>query len=183
MARPVIFRYMRGMWGRITDPGAYDFVNRVKLLAPDRIDIGESPYDDRETPKIATDFTNAPANAIRLGGGSSLGGNNIAAIGQYAPSVIFHGIWGFQASDDGLKAQLGTTYEGIAKNVLFAHEVFNPIWIQTLGLGHYEWVRAPGNQVTGLRISKRYDFHPGETKEVEDMYLAEIERIIAKPGD
>jgi hypothetical protein len=37
--------------------------------------------------------------------------------------------------------------------------------------------------VTGLRISKRYDFHPGETKEVEDMYLAEIERIIAKPGD
>jgi hypothetical protein len=181
--RPVIFRYMRGMLGRVTDPGAYDFSNKVKMIDPARIDTGDSPYDDRDIPKIAADFNNAPANAIRIGGGSSLGCNNIAAIGQYCPNVTIHGIWGFQASDDGLKAQLGTTYEGIAKTVLFAHEVFNPLWVQTLGLGHYEWVRAPGNAVTGLRISKRFDFHPGETQEVEAMYLAEISRVIAKPGD
>jgi hypothetical protein len=183
MTRPVIFRYLRGMFGRITDPGAYEFVNKVKLIAPDVIDVGDSPYDDRDVPKIATDFTNAPADAIRIGGGSSLGANNIAAIGQYAPTVTFHGIWGFQASDDGLKAQLGTTYEGIAKTVLFAHEVYNPLWIQTAGLGHYEWVRAPGNTLTGLRTDKRYDFHPGETEEVQAMFLAEIGRVIAKPGD
>lgn len=181
--RPVIFRYLYGMWGPFTDPGAREFTNKVKLIAPDRIDIGDSPYRDYEITKIAKDFTDAPANAIRLGGGSSLGCNNIAAIGQYAPSVTTHGIWGFQASDDGLKAVLGTTYEGIAKNVLFAHEVYNPIWIQTFGLGAYEWVRAPGNSRTGLHTSKHYDFHPGETEQVQAMFLAEITRVIANPGD
>jgi hypothetical protein len=183
--RPVIFRYLEGMRavGIDVDPGAREFVNKVKLLAPDRIDVGESPYRDFEIPRVGDDFTKAPTNAIRLGGGTSLGCNNIAASGQYAPSVIIHGIWGFQASEDGLKAQLGTTYEGIAKNVLFAHEVYNPIWLQTVGLGHYEWVRAPGNFKTGLRTDKRYDFHPGETEEIQAMFLAEIARVIANPGD
>jgi hypothetical protein len=172
------------MWGPLTDPGAREFTDKVKALdvgVP--IDVGESPYRDFDIAKIAKDFTDAPPDAIRLGGGSSLGANNIAAIGQYAPSVTIHGIWGFQASDDGLKAVLGSTYEGVAKTVLFAHEVYNPVWLQTIGFGHYEWVRAPGNMRTGLRADKRYDFHPGETEEIQAMYLAEIQRVIAKPGD
>jgi hypothetical protein len=182
--RPVIFRWLEGMRvaGIDVDPGSTEFTNKVKLLAPDRIDIGNSPYRDYQIPQIATDFTNAPANAIRIGGGVSLGCNDIGAVGQYAPSVTIHGIWGFQASDYGLKAHPGTTYDGIAKNVLFAHEVYNPLWIQTLGLGHYEWVVAPGSK-TNLYISKRYDFHPGETEQAQEMFLSEIARVIANPGD
>ncbi len=171
------------MWGKITDPGAREFTNKVKLLDPERIDIGNSPYPDWQVPHIAADFSAAASDAILLGGGTSLGCNNIAMVGLYARHRIIHGIWGFQASDYGARAILGTTYEGITSNVLFAHEVYNPVWLQTAGLGAYEWVKAPGNHVTGLRTDKRYDFHPGETEEIQAMYLAEIQRVINKPGD
>jgi hypothetical protein len=183
MARPVVFRYLEGMWGGITDPGAREFTNKVKLLDPERIDIGNSPYPDYQIPQIAADFSAAPTDAIRMGGGSSLGCNNIAMIGLYVPHLTFHGIWGFQASDYGARAKEGTTYDGIPSNVLFAHEVYNPIWLQTGGLGAYEWVRSPNNHKTNLYVSKRYDFHPGETEQVQAMFLAEIARVIAKPGD
>ena len=169
MTRPVIGRSMYGMWGRMTDPGEDVFSQEVAKLG---VDIGNSPYRDYEVNQIVADFNAAPSNAIRLLWGSSLGANNCPVVASYAPHVIIHGMWGFQASLYGAQVP-------IPGNVLFAHEVFNSIWIETLGLGAYKWVRATGNSHTNLYLSDRGDFHPGETSAAETMFLAEMKRVIA----
>jgi hypothetical protein len=166
--RPVIGRGMYGQWGTVTDPGERTFSKKVKELG---VDIGNSPYPDYRVNQIAADFNAAPADAIRLLWGSSLGANNCPVVATDALHVAIHGMWGFQASEDGAKWP-------VPRNVLFAHEVYNPIWLMTLGLGHYKWVLAPGNTRTTLVLSKKYDLHPGETEQVQAMFLAEMKRVI-----
>jgi len=163
---------MYGMYGPVTDPGEREFSAKVAELG---VDVGQSPYRDYDVNQIVADFNAAPPGAVRLLWGSSLGCNNCPVIAAYAPHVIVHGMWGFQASLYGSQVP-------IPSNVLFAHEAYNPIWLQTMGLGAYEWVLAPNNPKTNLYVSKRYDFHPGETEQVQAMFLGEIQRVIANPG-
>ena len=173
MARPVIGRGIYGQFGPVTDPGEREFSAKVAALG---VDIGDSPYRDYQVSQIVADFNAAPADAVLLLWGSSLGANNCPVVVAYTPHRIIHGMWGFQASLYGAQVP-------IQPNCLFAHEAYNPIWIQTMGLGAYEWVLAQGNHKTNLYVSKRYDFHPGETEQVQAMFLAEMARVIAKPGD
>jgi hypothetical protein len=174
MTRPVIGRGMYGMWGALTDIGEHEreFTDKVEVLG---VDVGKSLYRDYQVAEIAADFNAAPPDAILLVWGFSLGANNCNVVASYTHRLI-HGMWGFQASDDGAKVP-------IPSNVLFAHEVYNPSWLGTAGLGHYEWVIAPNNHRTNLYLSKRWDMHPGATERSQAMFLAEIERVIAKPGD
>ncbi len=160
---------MYGLWGPITDPGEREFSAKVAALG---VDIGNSPYRDYDVNQIAADFSAAPANAIRLLWGSSLGANNCPVVASRTKAII-HGMWGFQASQGGEKNV------PIPSNVLFAHEVFNP----HIFLGSFLWQKAPGNQRTSLYRSKRDDPHPGETESAQSMFLAEMKRIIANPGD
>jgi hypothetical protein len=159
---------MYGMWGPLTDPGEDVFSQEVAKLG---VDIGRSPYRDYKVNEIATDFNSSPPGAIRLVWGSSLGCNNCPIVAAYAPHVVIHGMWGFQASLYGAQVP-------IPANCLFAHEVYNPNLAMTGGLGAYEWTKAPDNHVTNLYLSKRYDFHPGETTQVMEMFLAEMKRVI-----
>ncbi len=171
--RRVIGRGMYGQWGPVTDPGERQFSAKVAALG---VDIGFSPYRDYQVSQIASDLNNAPADAILLVWGSSLGANNCPLVALYSPHRLIHGMWGFQASEYGAKVP-------IPGNVLFAHEVYNPNWAGTFGLGHYEWVRAATNHRTNLYLSARFDMHPGETAAAQAMFLAEIQRVINKPGD
>jgi hypothetical protein len=163
---------MYGMGGQITDPGEDTFSQEIAKLG---VDIGKSPYQYYEAGQIAADFMAAPPNAIRLVWGSSLGANNCPVVAAYAPHVIIHGMWGFQASLYGAQVP-------IPSNCLFAHEVFNSIWIETMGLGAYKWTRARGNSHTNLYLSDRADFHPGETTASEAMFLAEMKRVMEAPA-
>jgi hypothetical protein len=172
MTRPVIGRGMYGMWGPVTDGGEREFSAKVAALG---VEVGLSPYRDSDVNQIAHDFNEAPADAVLLVWGSSLGANNCPIVAAYTHRTI-HGIWGFQASEFGAKVP-------IPNNVLFAHEVYNPSWLESMGLGHYQWVLAHGNHRTNLYLSARYDMHPGETERSQAMFLAEMERIIEKPGD
>ena len=172
MTRPVIGRGMYGLWGPVTDPGEVEFSEKVKLLG---VDIGKSPYRDYDINTIVADLAAAPDDAILLLWGSSLGANNCPVVASYVPHRTIHGMWGFQASEGGAKV-------AVPSNVLFAHEVYNPNWIMTVGLGAYEWVKAPGNTITNLYLSARDDFHPGETETTQTMFLAELARVIANPG-
>jgi hypothetical protein len=174
MNRPVIGRGMCGLWGAITDLGETIFTQMVAKEIPG-IDIGRSPYRDYEVNQIAMDLNNAPPNAILLLWGSSLGANNCPVVATYAPHVVIHGMWGFQASLYGAQVP-------IPANVLFAHEVYSSI-VMTGGLGAYEWGRTTDNHVTNLYLSKRYDFHPGETSPVMAMFIAEMKRVIAAAQD
>ncbi len=173
MTRPVIGRGMYGQFGPVTDPGEREFSAKVAALG---VDVGLSPYNHYDVNQIVSDFNTAPADAILLLWGSSLGANNATVVVAYTPHRIIHGCWGFQASDYGAKVP-------IQSNCLFAHEVYNPAWPGTLGLGHYQWVLAPHNHHTNLYLSARYDMHPGETERSQAMFLAEMQRIIAHPGD
>jgi hypothetical protein len=173
MTRPVIGRGMYGQFGPVTDPGEREFSAKVATLG---VDIGQSPYRDYQVSEIVADFNAAPADAILLLWGSSLGANNCPVVVAYTPQRTIHGMWGFQASLYGAQVP-------VRPNVLFAHEAYNPIWLQTFGLGAYEWVLDPTNHKTNLYVSKRYDFHPGETEQVQAMFLAEMTRVIANPGD
>ncbi len=161
------------MYGSVTDPGEREFSAKVASLG---VDVGNSPYHDYEVNQIVADFNAAPADAVLLLWGSSLGANNVPVVVAYTQHRTIHGCWGFQASDYGAKVP-------ITGNALFAHEVYNPAWPGTLGLGHYQWVLASNNHRTNLYLSARYDMHPGETERSQAMFLAEIERVIAKPGD
>ncbi len=173
MTRPLIGRGLYGQWGPITDPGEREFSAKVASLG---VEIGQSPYHDYEVTQIVSDFNAAPADAVLLLWGSSLGANNCPVVAAYAAHRTIHGMFGFQASDYGAKVP-------IPPNVLFAHEVYNPAWPGTLGLGHYRWVLAPNNRRTNLYLSARYDMHPGETEKAQQMFLNEIRRIIAVPAD
>ena len=171
MTRPVIGRGMYGMWGPVTDHGEVEFSQKVRALG---VDIAGSPYRDYQVDQIVADFTAAPAGSILLLWGSSLGANNCPVVASYAPNIVINGMWGFQASLYGSQVP-------IPSNVLYAHEAFNPNWIETGGLGAYQWVKAAGNAVTSLYTTPTSDGHPGETEAMQAKFLAEIGRVIAHP--
>lgn len=162
---------MYGQWGPVTDSGEREFTAKVAELG---VDIKGSPYRDYDVNAIVAEISSLPADATILVWGSSLGANNSPVVGAYTHRRI-HGMWGFQASLYGSQV-------AITPNVLFAHEVYNPLWIETMGLGAYEWVVAKGNTVTNLYVSKRYDLHPGETEQSQAMFLGEMQRVIANPA-
>jgi hypothetical protein len=160
---------MYGMWGPITDPGERGFTERVAALG---VNIHGSPYRDYEVNTIVDEIKfYVPKDAIILIWGSSLGANNAPLVASYAKTRTIHGIFGFQASLDGAQIL-------VPSNVGFAHEFFNPYWLSTLGLGAYEWNRADGNHVTKIVTTPQTSFHPGETTEAQDVFLAEMKTIM-----
>jgi hypothetical protein len=178
MTRPVICRVMSGMWGPITDHGAYSFTEEIRA-AIRIVDLGRSPYRDFEVQEVANDLIHAPNNAVRLIVGTSLGACNCTVAATYARTVAIHGIFGFQASKNGADWP-------IPLNVLFAHEFYAPGLIGAIitgGLGTLAWHKAKDNTRTTLILSKQYAMHPGETPKARAAFLADIKRIVAKPGD
>jgi hypothetical protein len=157
-----------GMGGQLTDPGEERFTHMVKTLG---VDIKGSPYRDYDIQTILDTINKLPEDSKIILWGSSLGANNCPYVASLTDRQI-DGMWGFQASTYGM-------HHPITKNVKFAHEVYNPNWVQTLGMGAYKWTLAKDNKLTNLYVSVRYDFHPGETLEVENMFLREMRRVIS----
>ena len=160
---------MYGMWGPISDPGMAAFTARVKDVG---VNVHNSPYRDYDVTQIIAEIMNVPIDDLLFIFGASLGACNCPVVAAYVPHRTIDGMWGFQASLDGAQVP-------ITPNVKFAHEVWNPTWWHTFGLGAYEWVKAPGNTKTNLYTSKRDDLHPGETLSAQEMFLGEMKRIIA----
>ncbi len=178
MTRPVVIRVMSGMWGPITDPGAYAFTEEIRKAVPGA-DLGRSPYRDFEVNEVTSGMVHAPKDAVRQLVGTSLGACNCPVVATYAKRVTIHGIFGFQASKNGADWP-------ILPNVLFAHEFYAPGWLGTIitgGLGTLAWHKAVGNTRTTLILTSQYTPHPGETSKARATFLAEIKRIIANPGD
>jgi hypothetical protein len=158
---------MYGMGGNLTDPGELNFNHAVKSLG---VNIKGSPYRDYDIQIIVDEINKLPEGSKILLWGSSLGANNCPYVASLTEKTI-DGMWGFQASSYGMRYP-------ITKNVKFAHEVYNPNWLQTLGMGTARWTLAKDNKLTNLYVDKRYDFHPGETSDTMGMFLKEIKRVI-----
>lgn len=157
-----------GMYGPVTDPGEKEFTEKVKALG---VDVLGSPYRDYEVNTVVEQIKQLPTDVKIILWGSSLGANNCPVIASLINYRTIDGMWGFQASEYGAKVP-------ITSNVLFAHEVYNPIYPETFGLGHYQWEKRPGNHTTNLYLTPRRDIHPGETEAAQEMFLGEIKRVI-----
>jgi len=170
--RKVIGFGMFGLWGPLTNPGERMFSNRVKVECG--VDVRGSPYRDYDVGTIDAEIEASPASAIILLWGSSLGCNNCPVVASRTQRTI-HGMWGFQAS-----SAPGAARQPITDNVLFAHEVYNP----HIFLGSRRWSKVPGNYVTSLHITEMDDVHPGDQDvHVQDVFIAEMKRVIANPND
>ncbi len=156
-----------GMGGYLTDPIELSFSKRVEQLG---VNIGHSPYRDTDIQLIVDSIRPLNSNVKIILWGSSLGANNLPYICSFIKRPI-EGIWGFQASLYGMRYP-------IPSNVKFAHEVYNSNIVETGGLGAYTWVKAVDNKVTNLYLSDRHDMHPGETEAAQEMFLAEMKRVI-----
>lgn len=182
MTRPVFGFGMLGMWGVNFDPGEITFSERVRDECG--VDIGASPYRDYECAAIATDIRKLPVDAIVLVWGTSLGANDCTVVGEYTQSAYaayvprrIHGMFGFQASLYGAKVRL-------TPNVLFAHLIYSYNPIPFPGLGAYKWEPGEGFDQARLHLTPHHIPHPGDyDRHDQDMFLAEIKRIIANPGD
>jgi hypothetical protein len=163
---------MYGMFGAAADPA--NFANFCKRVAGIGVDIMGSPYRDYDTQKIVDAIMTCPADAKIFVFGASLGANNSPVIGMALNGHrTVAGIWGFQASLYGARAP-------ITPNVLFAHEAYNPTYVETGGLGALEWTKAAGNATTKLVITTNNDLHPGDFDvPVQNLFLDDMTRIMA----
>jgi hypothetical protein len=165
---------MYGMGGHTTDPGEDWFTGRVKAEIPE-VDIHGSPYRDYDAGTIAGLISQLPDGDIVFVQGTSLGANDCPVVGSYTQHKI-HGMFGFQASMWG-------EHQPVTSNVSFAHLFYsyNPIPLPLLGA--YQWTRAVGNTVTNLYLTPKHLPHPGDYDvPSQNIFLAEIKRILAKPG-
>jgi hypothetical protein len=86
---------------------------------------------------------------------------------------------GFQASDYDARTREGQ--EGheqiIAGNLLNAHEIFDPYWIDTGGLGHTKWVTTPGSK-TKLMVTEHRGAHPDDWSFSQAVILGHLDHIL-----
>jgi hypothetical protein len=165
---------MYGMGGHGLDPGEDWFTQRVKAEIPD-INIHASPYRDYLVDDIAEEISNLPPEDTVIVQGTSLGANDCPVVSSRTHHTI-HGMFGFQASMWG-------EHQPIGPNVLFAHLFysFNPIPLPLMGA--YQWRKVAGNTVTNLYLTPKHLVHPGDYDvPSQNIFLAEMRRIIANPG-
>jgi hypothetical protein len=147
---------MYGLGGATLDPsyGEAYLVQRIKALG---VNTHASPYQYYDTQTIANAVMAVPKGDAIVIGGDSLGANDGPLVAQ---GLIGHHtvdfLFGFQPSLWGRHVQ-------IPANVTKALCIWNSNWFQTVGLGAYEWVKAPGNNHTILEIIDRHVAHPGDS--------------------
>lgn len=81
---------------------------------------------------------------------------------------------GFQPS---VYSTLGPGPITVPANVITAHCVRDPDWIDTGGLGYAEWV-AENPKVTRLVITEHRGAHPDDTGYAQDLIFAEIKSLV-----
>ena len=117
-----------GLGGTVFDPasGELQLVGRLKEIG---VHTGSSPYQWSDIQTIVDEILKAPKDAKIIVGGDSLGANEAPQIAQ---ALLGHRtidyLFGFQRSEYGVQVD-------VPKNVLVATSIWNPSWIETMGLG------------------------------------------------
>lgn len=130
------------------------------------------PYSWDQARAIADKIKALPADARVVVGGTSLGANEAPRIGTLVGRRPIDFMFGIQPSLFGAK-------NSVTPNVKRAMFFRNPVWPITMGLGAYQWVRAPGNHATTLIEQTSYAPHPGDNVQwIQDVILAEIRKLM-----
>src|SRR5580704_818193 len=123
-----------GLGGAAIDPvtGESALVARLKAIG---VDTRQSPYAWSDIQAIADDILATPEGVKIAVGGDSLGANEAPAIAQAVRAKKgLDLLFGFQRSQYGVQV-------AVPRNVIKAVNVFNPVWIETAGLGDDPWTR------------------------------------------
>ena len=159
-----------GLGGAALDPagGEARLIGRLKAIGVDTV---ASPYDWSDIQTIVDRCVALPKDAKLAVGGDSLGDNEALQIahmlnGRRDIDLLF----GFQRSEYGVQFN-------VPANVIKAVEIYNPVWLETLGLGDDPWVLAPGNRRTVLRNIPIEATHPDDFGIAQDIVFAYIKRL------
>jgi hypothetical protein len=162
---------MYGMmpFGMATDPYMGAFCNEVKAAIPGMV-MHDSPYRDYAAYHIAAEINMlAPDDGVFVAG-TSLGANNCPLVASQTRHIV-NGLFGFQASNYGMKVPL-------THNVAFAHLFSSDNPIPLPGLGSYRWER--GAMTGGLILQTHNVPHPGDYVAADRaIYIREMKTIIS----
>ena len=123
--------------------------------------------------QVAYDFMHG-FEGFRAYAGDSLGAGSAAQFpGDVDGPVDFAG--GFQPSVYDARAHGGRIE--VAKNVVRAHCIYDPVWSDTLGLGNAQYIHAPGAK-TKLLITQHRGAHPDDWGYSQDLIFNEIKGLI-----
>jgi len=159
-----------GLGGAVFDPatGEAMLVQRLKAIG---VDTRGSPYAWSDFNTIIADILATPDSIKIAAGGDSLGANEAPAIAQAVRQkkgidVLF----GFQRSEYGVQV-------AIPANVIKAVNVYDPIWLETGGLGDDPWTLEDGNKRTVLRTIPIEAAHPDDFGVAQDIVFTYIKQL------
>lgn len=159
-----------GLGGAVFDPasGETELVARCKSIG---VDVRGSPYQWSDIAEIANDIVATPDGTRIVVGGDSLGANEAPQIAQ----LVRHRkgidlLFGFQRSEYGVQV-------AVPKNVIKAVNVYNPIWLETVGLGDDPWTLEDGNSRTVLRSIPIEAAHPDDFGVAQDIVFGYINQL------
>ncbi len=158
---------MYGLGGSMFDPASGE-IQLVKRLKEIGVKTADSPYQYSDVQKIVDAINNDRKDDMVIVGGDSLGACNTPYVAQYCHRNINY-IFGFQPS-------LYGAHVPVSANVKEAHCIYNPNFIETVGLGAYKWELAPGNKRTHLMITEHHAPHPDDWGWSQDLIFYENKR-------
>jgi hypothetical protein len=159
------------MGGAVLDPatGEVLLIQRLKAIG---VDTRNSPYAWNAINEIIADILATPDDIKIAVGGDSLGANEAPAIAQAVRQKKgIDLLFGFQRSEYG-------TQVVVPANVIKAVNVYNPIWIATVGLGDDPWTLEDGNTRTVIRSIPIEAAHPGDFGVAQDIVYTYIKQLI-----
>jgi hypothetical protein len=156
-----------GLGGGWLDPagGETQLVARFKAIG---IETGNSPYNYYDSQPIY-DFLSPHVGHFRIIIGDSLGACNAPGYAGMFKSIDY--IAGFQPSWYGAHIPVPAV-------VKRAHCIYDPYWIDTGGLGAYEWEVAPGNKTTKLLVTAHRGAHPDDYGYSQDIVFNEVKALV-----
>lgn len=109
--------------------------------------------------------------------GDSLGAGSAAQFpADLATPVNFAG--GFQPSMDDARAAHGLI--SVAKNVITAHAIHDPVWLDTMGLGQAQYIKTPGATTVVMNTEHR-GAHPDDWGYSQDLLFHQVMSQINGP--
>ena len=161
-----------GLGGTTFDPasGEQQLVARLKAIG---VNVHSSPYQWSDIQTIVNEILVASKTNKIFVGGDSLGANEAPAIAAaLVGKTWIDYLFGFQRSQYGVQV-------AVPRNVFVADSIYNPAWVETVGLGDDPWTLAPENDTTKLKNIPIYAAHPDDFGVAQDLVFNHIKAIIA----
>lgn len=159
-----------GAGGVIFDPpaGERHMVTRLKAIG---VDVGDSPYGYTNSLAIHNFLMGADWRGLI---GDSFGATFIGTYASGLPQLDYAA--GFQPSVYATIVREGNKIY-LPSNIKYAHDIRDPWWIDTAGLGYAEWVATDPKKTTVLTTEHR-GAHPDDWGVSQDLIFDEVKRMM-----